>query len=198
MKEQDDKLATLGWLYRVETDPHKVIAHFFSFANIKSYRKNIKGVMLSAYREKIYHKNHPARLVILFKAVESLIYTAYALEKEPKESPAKLNGVDLADKSLYCGRDANLTEWDYFPRALSVKEYKNPYLVFTRFCKFQDLQKWRLDLQEVLENALTESPNDMEVQTLPVYIHLIKLVEAAHLINLRELSPRSRAELSHV
>lgn len=188
MKEKEDNLATIGWLYRVEKDPHQVITHFFAFAHVKSYRKMIKGVLLTAYRDKVYNKDEPGHIVVKFKAIESLIFSAHALEKEHKGNSAKVKGVDLLNKKVYCGQDGALTEWDYFPRSLSAKEFKNPYLVFSRFFKYQDLHKWRADLQEVLENALTKSPNDMEVQPLPVYIHLTKLIESAHLINLREIA----------
>lgn len=51
------------------------------------------------------------------------------------------------------------------------------------------LPKWKQELQDLLEYALVEtslSEAGIEKDMLSLYLHLTKLVEAAHLIDVRE------------
>ena len=72
---------------------------------------------------------------------------------------------------------------------LSLKEYKDPYAAFNRFFKFQTLEEWKTDFQTISEYALVRTSlfeACIEIDTLSIYIHLTKLIEAAHLIDVRE------------
>lgn len=190
MKAKKDVFATTGWLSRKETDPHQVIAEFFSVFSLTGIRQTIKGLLLSAYRKKIYNKRAPCDVLFDMKVLESLIRAAHLLTEKKRKTPIKVNDSDLLDKKFYCGRHAFSTEWDFLPRTLSVNEYKNPYLAFKRFFKYQDLPQWKKDLEDILHTSLSRSKevSEMNVELLPVYFHLTKLVEAAHLIDIREIT----------
>lgn len=186
-EQQHDYLATSCWYKEIITDPYQVIAELFTFADIAFYRKLIKGVVSFTYRSNIYRKDDPGSLLYEFKMLESAINAAYLINKQKKESPIEVDGYNLLNKNLYCGRHVS-NEWDYFPRSLSVKEYKNPYLVFKNFFKYQKLDKWKKDLQEVLEYSLYKYTDGLELELLDIYFHLTKLIEAAHLIDVREIT----------
>jgi hypothetical protein len=67
----------------------------------------------------------------------------------------------------------------------------NPYVTLKRFFKFLDLAEWKRELKDIVEYALsTTSFADagIEFNTLPIYLHLMKLVEAVHLIDVREIN----------
>jgi hypothetical protein len=71
-----------------------------------------------------------------------------------------------------------------------LKEYKNPYVVFKRFFKFKELPKWKSDLQDILSYALgkdTLFEAGVYIDCLSIYLHLTKLIEAAHLVDAREI-----------
>lgn len=188
MKAKKDVLATTGWLFRKENDPHQVIAEFFSVFSLGIIRQTIKGLLLSAYQKKIYNKRAPCDVLFDIKVLESLIRAAHLLNEKKRKSPIKIDDSDLLDKKFYYGRDAHSTQWDFLPRTLSANEYKNPYLAFKRFFKYQDLPQWKKDLEGILQASLSRHAEvaDMNVELLPVYFHLTKLVEAAHLIDVRE------------
>ena len=183
-----DYLETSCWYRDIITDPYQVIAEFFSFATIDFYRKRIKGMLLSIHRNKIYHKDAPGEVLFDFKMLESVINAAYLISKEKKQSPLIIGMNDLFNKNLYCGRHTNCDQWDYFPRTLSKKEYIDPYLTFKLFFKYQKLETWKQDLQTILSYALAKNSDGVELDLLSIYFHLTKLVEAAHLIDVREIT----------
>ncbi len=109
-----------------ENDPHQVIAEFFSVFSLGIIRQTIKGLLLSAYRKKIYNKRAPCDVLFDIKVLESLIRAAHLLNEKKRKSPIKIDDSDLLDKKFYYGRDAHSTQWDFLPRTLSANEYKNP------------------------------------------------------------------------
>jgi hypothetical protein len=52
-----------------------------------------------------------------------------------------------------------------------------------------DLPTWKKDLQEILDFALGKDSlfeAGIFIDCLPIYLHMTKLIEAAHLIDVRE------------
>jgi hypothetical protein len=191
MKKQDDYLATSLWYREVIKDPYQVIAKFFTCATINSYRKTIKDVLISISKDKLYRKDSPGDLLLEFKMIESVINAAYLMNHEKKKSPIDISPTDVFNKNLYCGRHTYLTEWDYFPRSLSMKEFIDPYSVFKKFFRYQKLEGWKKDMQEILEYALADISffeGGLTFDVLSIYFHLTKLLEAAHLIDVREVN----------
>jgi hypothetical protein len=191
MKKHEDYLATSLWYREEITDPYQVIASFFDYIDISSCRKKIKHLLLAAGSDEIYRyrKDSPASVLELFKMIESVINAAYLINKEKKESPLSIGTGDLLNKNLFCGNKGHASAWDYFPRSLSEKEFIDPYLTFRHFFKFKEIEGWKEDLQEVLSFALSAgsySDLGIELNLLSIYIHLTKLLEAAHLIDVRE------------
>lgn len=191
MGKHDDYLSTSLWYREEIKDPYQVIAEFFSGDSIAGYRKTIKDVLISISKDELYRKDRPGDLLYEFKMIESVMNAAYLINEDKKKSPIEVRSHDLLNKSLYCGRQTYLTEWDYFPRSLSMKEYVNPYLAFKRFFRYQKLEEWKKDMQEILEYALTDMSffeAGLTFDVLSIYVHLTKLLEAAHLVDVREVT----------
>jgi hypothetical protein len=191
MKREQDYLETSIWYRERITNPYEVIAEFFFDADIATHRKMVRDILLAANSDKVYDKDSPSDLLLQFKFVESVINAAYLINEEGKESPIKIEKKDVFNPNLYCSWHKDLTEWDFFPRQLSLKEYINPYLVFARFFKHKALLEWKQELQEILDYALARSSiseSTMNIDTLAAYFFLSKLIEAAHLIDVRETS----------
>jgi hypothetical protein len=49
------------------------------------------------------------------------------------------------------------------------------------------LGAWVHDLEETTDCALSKSNGELGLEMIAIYSHLVKLVEAAHLINVREV-----------
>jgi hypothetical protein len=189
MKQQHNYIESSIWYKEEITDPYQVIAEFFSAADLNSNRKIIKDLLFAANSEKIYNKDSPGDLLFHMKLFESLINAAYLINQEKKKSPLEIPNYELFNPNLYRGWDKDSTDWDFLPRTLSLKEYKDPYVVFKRFFKFMDLLTWKKDLQEVLDYALVKDSlfeAGVFIDCLSIYLHMTKLIEAAHLIDVRE------------
>lgn len=191
MKEQPDYLATSLWYKEEIADPYQVIAEFFSAADVVSHKKTIKAAISAAGSDRICNKQNPGDLLYDFKLLESVINAAYLIDKEKKKSPLRIDNDNVFNPNLFCGWHNGLTQWDYLPRMLSFKEYINPYLVFKRVFKFMPLIEWKRELNDILEYALARNSfwdAGIDFNTLPIFTHLTKLVEAVHLIDVREIN----------
>lgn len=121
---------------------------------------------------------------------ESIINAAYLINLQKRKSPLEISNYDLFNPNLFRGWGRDTTDWEFIPHSLSLKEYSNPYVVFKRFFKFKELAKWKSDLRDILNYALTKESlyeAAVYIDCLSIYLHLMKLIEAAHLIDVREI-----------
>jgi len=191
MKQQPEYLATSLWYKEEIADPYQTIAEFFSAADVVSHKKTIKAAISAALSDHICNKKNPGDLLYDFKILESVVNATYLLNKEKKKSPLRIGKDNAFNPNLFCGWHAEMTEWDFFPRMLSFKEYSDPYVVFKRFFKFLSLAEWKRELNDILEYALVTTnfwDAGIETNSLSIFIHLTKLVEAVHLIDVREIN----------
>ncbi len=157
-----------------------------------SHKRTVNDALRAASSNQTYEKRNPGDLLFSLGLLESVINAAYLLNKEKKQSPLSIDVNSVFDPNLFRGwLGGDLTDWDYFPRMLSLKEYKDPYIVFKRFFKFRDLADWKTDLRTIAEYALVRtslSEACVEMDTLSIYLFLTKLIEAVHLIDVREIT----------
>lgn len=185
-----DYLETSLWYREKIMDPNQVIAQFFTSGDIASYRKTIRKIVQAACSNRIYSKNNPGDLLYKFKMLESVINSAYLINQEKKKSPLLITQSDAFSAELFAGSHAKTTAWDYFPRLLSWKEFSDPYLAFRRFFKFAAISRWKDDLNCLLDYSLGKTnlfEAGIDIDIFNIYLHLIKLVEAAHLVDVREI-----------
>lgn len=191
MKQEADYLESSVWYRELISDPYQVIAGFFQAADVVSHKKEIKNAILAACSDHICNKKNPSDVIWYFELLESVVNAAYIINKEKKKSPLSISNNDLFNPNLFCSWHRDLTKWDFFPRALSLKEYVDPYLVFKRFFKFLSLPDWKRELKDILDHALgTTSLEEtgIDFNCLPIYLNLTKLIEAVHLIDVREIN----------
>jgi hypothetical protein len=182
-----DIFETKCWEYQVINDPYQVFAQCFCFADISSFRKAIRQVLLFATRSKVYN-GEPAALLAKFKAIISIILAANKINEDKRVGSLKLTLKKFADKRLYSRPFSTCPEWEYLPKTLTTKEYQDPYRAFRKFFKYQDVEKWREDLALVLDYALGAYNDSCDLNLLQMYFHLTKLMEAAHIIDVREVT----------
>ncbi len=189
MKNKNDKdpFETFGWNFAVVTDPYQVFAVCFVFADIGAFRKTIRQVLLSAASNKVHKKTEPANVLCMFRAISSVMLAAHQLYRQGKTSALQIAPGQLAQKQLYARPDGSWAAWEYLPKNLSTKDYQDPYRVFRRFFKHQSIAGWRLSLQQVLDYALAGYTGHKDLNLLKLYFHLTRLMEAAHLIDVREV-----------
>ncbi len=186
-KVVEDLFATQCWLYKSITDPYQVFANIFDASGVQNLRVVIQKILEAAISNRIYQEKSPADVLLYKRYIDSLIRVA-AIVKQKKASEIKISShMLLADKHFYCGRLPG-DEWDDFPRFLSKKEYRNPYSVFRKFFKYYTLDKWLTVWKDSIEGSLGNHEFRLGINEISVHIHLVKLIEAAHLIDVREVT----------
>lgn len=93
---------------------------------------------------------------------------------------------DLLNQKYYRSHYIFTDNWTDFPRFLTKKEYCNPYLVFRKFFNHRSLNDWIIIWRDIVDAALNPDGVGYLEHELTVYIYIVKLIEAAHLIDVRE------------
>ncbi|SFW82283.1 hypothetical protein [Chitinophaga sancti] len=191
MKKIPKYIESAVWNKEEISDPYQVIAESFSSGSLVYYRKNIKKIIHFSFSEYSWKEN-PADIFYRFGLIEKIINAAYLINKEQKKNPLDIRPSDVFNPNLYSSRWGVNSDWENFPRALSMKEFMNPYLVLRRFFEYRKLSEWKDLLRSFSEsifdtqNIEYESVNSYDCLT--IYFHLVKLLEAVHLIDVREIT----------
>lgn len=182
-------------------DPYEVIHEYFSAFDMTDARKRLVRWINSTSKEKPY-KQSASGLLFLYEKTQSLIEAAHLVAQmdnaDRKAIITQNEGkpeINPMIPNLYCAwlggelAPAPCKAWDTFPRSLTYKEFLNPYLVFGKFFSFLSLGKWRQVLEELFSMALSRSSfldDCLDFDILGIKKHLEKLIDAAHLIDVRE------------
>jgi hypothetical protein len=178
-------------------DPRLAIRRIFDEElNMVDARKWLDKWLNTLFGEKqVLGRKFIVLLMDLQEALLKLLEAAYLLQLEDpslhKEvSITVMKGTGLPVPSLYCGlTHKEYTAWDYFPRHLTRKEFTDPYRVFEKLCRYKHLPEWRDTLQNFFSAAVSGARIYECCQDSNVYLtgkYLLKLVEAVHLVNVRE------------
>lgn len=168
-----------------------MIAAVFSDDDLAGHRQYIKEMIIAACSNAIFRKDSPGDLLHFQEMLLGLLEAADAINHAGRKSPLRIGPEDFFNPNLYRGWQSGCTDWDFFPRSLSKKEFINPYVAFKRFFRHHSLPEWKKEVQEVVTYALiTDSLFDLgvSIDSLSLYFYLTKLVEAAHLIDVREIT----------
>lgn len=188
-KTPEDFFETQCWAYEIISDPYQVFAECFCFEHIDSFRETIGNTLMSTAKRKVYNKEEPAFLLSKFNAINSVIFAAHSINLQKKSGALKFELKDFAEQRLYAKPFSCCPEWKYLPRTLTATEYQNPYKVFRKFFKHQGIDDWLQTINLVLDYALAsykEGGDDLNL--LQLYFQLSSLMEAAHLIDVREVT----------
>lgn len=186
-KSSKDEFDTQCWYYSEIADPYQVFAETFVHSEMFYFRRMIKKILHYAEADKIYKEKSPCDVLLYMKIIRSLIKAAYSL-KEKKKGPIEVSERHAFNKNYYCSHLKSTTEWADFPRFVSMKEFCNPYTVIKKFFNYQSLDQWLHDWEEAVDCALSKSSGGMDLDKIAIYTRLCKLVEAVHLINVREVN----------
>lgn len=181
----EDIFDTKCWMNDIIADPYQLIAELFSSSECWHLRGVIKRFLQYTISTEIYTDKPPCDVILYMRMISSTIRAAYAL-KDKKRSEIVVDEGDLLNKKYYRSHYICCNTWTDFPRFLSKKEYCNPYLVFRKFFKYQSLENWLSIWRNIIDGALCPDESRFFINEILVYTHLVKCIEAAHLIDVRE------------
>jgi hypothetical protein len=177
-------------------NPHLVIKDFFSCYDLPFAILQLENWVRSAFAEKSrLSKSDSLLLLDIQEHLIRLLEAALLLDDE-SSSEGKTMDVQTAPDStllntaLFYTPHPTTQAWDCFPRHLSRTEYRNPYHVFTICLGQLDLAGWRKFLKGLFYAATYDTPisgaiNDDDIQYTCKCLY--KLLEACHLIKVREI-----------
>ncbi|TDW51649.1 hypothetical protein EV144_101325 [Flavobacterium sp. 270] len=151
-------------------NPFKAIDAFSDFGDLDYYKQNLNEAVMYCYITKVYRQDNPSDVFVLYNVVKSFIKVCYCLNKKSKK-------WKVAD-SLSCETVFHLS-------TLTKEEYDNPFIVFQKAFEVRTLKEFELFLCQVLELSLSPYDEDPDSHLIMLYIHLIKMLDAAELIRER-------------
>ncbi len=185
-KKQIDVFETKRWMNKIVTDPYQLIGEVFFCCDMFSLRERIDKIMEYGQELKVYNERCPADIILDQRAFHSAIIAASYL-REIKKSIITVTENDLFENKYFVSGQLFHDEWTDFPRNLTKEEYCNPYSVLRSFFKYQTLPQWLNIWQDRVDAALCPEDSGTFVNDFRVLKYLSKLVEALHLINVREV-----------
>lgn len=168
------------------------INEFFDSITLPKSLEYLNTALKAAEAMEIWKMSTPNNLVTFFESLEGLVRTVYKIMENNVVKKVVLNKkvttLSLSDCQYYCADYDQLTPWDYFPRSLSKKEYRDPYKALERFTTNRSIKEWKEILDYVMNGALgasslTEAGVYLELFTIAGELH--KMIEACHLIYVR-------------
>lgn len=169
------------------------IQEFFDSITLPKALAYLNSTIKSAEAMEIWKMSSPNDLLNFFESMKGLLESVFRIVDNRKILEEvvlrkKNKTPSLNDCSLYCANYDGLTAWDYFPRSLSKKEFRDPYKVLSRFTEERAIKEWE-DIMDYLLNgalgksSLTEAGVHLEVFTISEQLN--KIIEACHLIYVR-------------
>lgn len=169
------------------------IAVFFEAFSVVDARQQLQRFLLICMESRAC-KDDPSNVIYFYESLGELITAALVIQSNGVWKNEAImdneDAPDVADYKSYCGWQKKISPWEYMPRFLSRKEYANPYRVFKKLAKYSGTLQWLELLRELRDftfsaQSITEEDTDHNI--LGIYLLLNKLLEAAHLINLRAI-----------
>ncbi|XVJ64771.1 MAG: hypothetical protein HEQ40_00845 [Lacibacter sp.] len=180
---------------------YQKIDNFYDIYDLPAARKMLTRSMKAACAEQVWEQL-PAnvlffteQLTILSKAAIKIIEN-HDFINEVEIEPGTDNGVWMLNQyALYCGWCKYRTPWDYFPRHLSKKEFLDPYAALQKFSAYHNSAEWKKVIANIRYYALShESIFEVIPKTcfIGTWNQLHKLLEATHLIEVRQSTPQPK------
>ncbi|MFC0774281.1 hypothetical protein [Terrimonas alba] len=177
------------------TPPYQTIHAFFDCYDFVNTRSLLKRLIKTADSGKIWQGTPPCDVLYFSEKIDELIEAVYTIintfDHRPEvilDKAVSSNCWSLTAYDSYCGCHLADTPWDFFPRHLSKKEFLDPYKALEKFTRYLNIDRWKKVIKDLLYHALSDIPFDEfdnSQSTLLIYIHLNKLIESAHLIEVR-------------
>lgn len=174
------------------TDPYQALTAIFSRCSLESYRHFVTQILLLSSSEEKYEENSFYEIISGLKVIRQILKLGHYFYKKNIESPLIIQDHDLFQKTLFSTREEDTQCWNQRPLTLTADEYKNPYIAFRSIFRESSVREIYSGFKELAEDACNNYMNKQEsINTLEIYFLLMKLFEACHLIDIREVIHRN-------
>ncbi|MBW0162193.1 MAG: hypothetical protein HYI21_10800 [Sediminibacterium sp. Gen4] len=172
---------------------YKNIQEFFDSITLPKALEYLTSAIRAAEAMGIWEMSTPNDLLNFFESLDSLFESVYNIVTDDNimEKAAlsrKYKNPDLTNYSLYCANYDQLMSWDYFPRSLSTKEFRDPYKALALFKSIRVKEDWKEILDYIMNGALSKkslTESGIYLETFTISEQLRKVIEGCHLIYVR-------------
>ncbi|MBL1220395.1 hypothetical protein JET18_06065 [Chryseobacterium sp. L7] len=140
---------------------------FFQFNDLAASKERLNSIMNYAVKKNSWINEDPSVIFQFHQAMRSFVHAGYLITLKEKKWSA---GTPLENVSpLFLG-------------LLSEKEYQNPLLVFKKAFREYSIREFDYFMSGMVYLSLGIYDNVPERNIVNPYIHLIKMLDAAHII----------------
>ncbi|UKB83346.1 hypothetical protein LF887_20395 [Chryseobacterium sp. MEBOG06] len=140
---------------------------FFQFNDLAASKEQLNRIMSYAVKRNIWIREDPSAIVHFRQSMQSFVRAGYLITPKKKKSPLPTRLKKTSPLLL---------------GLLSEKEYRNPLLVFKKAFREYSIKEFDYFICGMVYFALGAYRNIPESNIVNPYIHLTKMLDAAHLI----------------
>ena len=149
------------WYRQPIQEPYLTISEFFDACNLEDFKNRLYEILASCTKEGFYQNESPVDVLYFFERVEAIINAAYII--------LQTESVDIQNSTQKLSNEHDVSR-----------------VVLNDFFDQMSFKEWKHSLDEILHFSLSrQSANDWgtPIDTLPIFVHLVRLTEALHTIN---------------
>lgn len=147
-----------------------LIDAFFKMDDLTTVKDQLFEVMNYSVKAEVLLKEDPSLIFNFYLCLRSFMRASSFL-------PLKTKKWKLNDAPVSCSNSLQ--------SSLSADEYKNPLLVFQKAFTEFSLKQFEYFIKEIVYFSWSPYANDAESNTINLFIHIIKMLDAAQLIRER-------------
>ncbi|HBV16643.1 hypothetical protein [Chryseobacterium carnipullorum] len=167
MKKNRTDFETRLWAARKKHSGLQLIENFFQFTDLTTSKKRLNSIMNYAVKKDRWIKEDPSVIFHFRQSMQSFVRAGYLITLKEKKWAGNTQLEDISPLVL---------------GLLSEKEYRNPLLVFKKAFREYSVQEFDYFMSGMVYFSLGVYDNLPERNIISPYIHLTKMLDAAHLI----------------
>ncbi len=167
MKKNRTDFDTRFWAVRRKYSGLQLMETFFQFTDLTTSKKRFNSIMNYAVKKDRWIKEDPSVTFHFRQSMQSFIRAGYLITLKEKKWAANTQLEDVSPLVL---------------GLLSEKEYQNPLLVFKKAFREYSVQEFDYFMSGMVYFSMGVYDNLPERNIISPYIHLTKMLDAAHLI----------------
>lgn len=167
MKKNRTDLDTRFWAVHRKHSGLQLMENFFQFNDLAGSKKRLNSIMSYAVKRDRWIKEDPSVIFHFRQSIQSFVRAGYLITLKEKKWVANIQLEDVSPLVL---------------GLLSEKEYQNPLLVFKKAFREYSVQEFDYFMSGMVYFSLGVYDNLPERNIITPYIHLTKMLDAAHLI----------------
>ncbi|MCT2406223.1 hypothetical protein NZD88_01470 [Chryseobacterium antibioticum] len=167
MKKNRTGFDTRFWAVRRKYSGVQLMETFFQFNDLAASKGKLNNIINCAVKRDSWIKEDPSVIFHFRQSMQSFIRAGYLITLKEKKWAANTQLEDVSPLVL---------------GLLSEKEYRNPLLVFKKAFREYSVQEFDYFMSGMVYFSLGVYDNLPERNIISPYIHLTKMLDAAHLI----------------